>query len=532
MNLSELLEKQSKKYADKVFLHYEKQTKSAVENDGSNFKQTLSYKEFDRQVNRASHYLSSLNLGKGDVYNLHLPNCPAFLILWFAGIRLGAVMMPTNMLASEIELSWLLSHSGSRISFTTTQNQPVVERCKIRAQRLQHIIICDPDTNTPLENSFESKLSRYSHNSIKEKNPKADVNASDLAAIMYTSGTTSKPKGVMVTHDNYLKAGTTVADALEISEQDRHLVVLPMFHGNAQYYSTMSTLISGASMVLMDRFSASQYFDKCRQYNCTVSSLFAAPIRMILAQPENACHGTNSLRVVIYAQNITEEQTKDWHRRFNAPLCQLWGMTETMGPPLMNPLRGERKNWTVGKPVGGYEVQLVNQTGDRVSPGTAGEIIVRGLPGETIMAGYFNNPEATQATIRNGWLHTGDNAIQDKDGYFRFVDRLKDMIKRSGENVSAGEVESVLLLHPAVFECAVIGLNDKIRDQRIAAVVVCKSDQKASARELIEFCREHLASFRVPEIIIFKDQLPKTSVGKIQKNLIRTELEDDKSISG
>ena len=332
----------------------------------------------------------------------------------------------------------------------------------------------------------------------------------------------------MVTHDNYLKAGSTVADALEISEHDRHLVVLPLFHGNAQYYSTMSALICGASMVLMDRFSASRYFDKCRQYNCTVSSLFAAPMRMILAQPERASHRTNSLRVVIYAQNITEQQTLDWSRRFNAPLSQLWGMTETMGPPLMNPLRGVRKNWTMGKSIGGYEVQLINERGNQVAPGEIGEIIVRGIPGKTIMSGYFKNPEATSSTIRDGWLHTGDNAIQDEDGYFRFVDRLKDMIKRSGENVSAGEVESVLLQHRAVFECAVVGIRDEIRDQKIAAVVVCKENEKTSERELIEFCAQHLASFRVPEIVIFKDQLPKTSVGKIQKNLIRTELEHDK----
>jgi crotonobetaine/carnitine-CoA ligase len=252
---------------------------------------------------------------------------------------------------------------------------------------------------------------------------------------------------------------------------------------------------------------------------------------MILAQPENSCHQTNSLRVVIYAQNITKQQTQDWNRRFNAPLNQLWGMTETMGPPLMNPLHGQRKNWTIGKPVGGYEVQLVDENGNRVNPGETGEIIVRGIPGETIMSGYFNNPEATRSTIRDGWLYTGDNAIQDEDGYFQFVDRLKDMIKRSGENVSASEVESVLLQHPAVFECAVIGLNDEIRDQKIVAIVVCKESRKVSDRELIEFCTEHLASFRVPENVIFRNHLPKTSVGKIQKNLIRAELEGDNPVS-
>ncbi len=523
MNLTELLESQVEKQSEKIFLYYDKQ--SVAGSDDSEFKQSFSYKSFNDHVIRASGLLRSLNLGKGDVFNLHLPNCPAFLILWFAGMRLGAVMMPTNVLSSKNELSWLLDHSGSKISFTTAQHAPTLEQCKKKIINLEHIVICDPDTDRPFERSLEAQLSQLHSESFTMMYKTLNIKGSDLAAIMYTSGTTSKPKGVMVTHDNYFKAGSTVTEALEITEQDRHLVVLPLFHGNAQYYSTMSALISGASMVLMDRFSASRYFDKARSYNCTVSSLFAAPMRMILAQPENPSHKNNSLRIVIYAQNITEKQAQNWNDRFGAPLSQLWGMTETMGPPLMNPLHGQRKNWTVGKPIGGYDVQLVDDDRNHVAPGEVGQIIVRGVPGLTIMSGYFKNPKATLSAIQNGWLFTGDNAILDEDGYFQFVDRLKDMIKRSGENVSASEVESVLMRHPAVFECAVVGLSDEIRDQKIVAVVIINQSKEVSAEELIAFCADHLACFRVPEAIVFRKALPKTSVGKIQKNLIRKELE-------
>jgi crotonobetaine/carnitine-CoA ligase len=217
---------------------------------------------------------------------------------------------------------------------------------------------------------------------------------------------------------------------------------------------------------------------------------------------------------------------QEWQQRFKAPLCQLWGMTETMGPPLMNPLRGERRNWTVGKPTGDYEIALLDEAGNAVEVGQEGEITVKGIPGKTIMAGYFRNPAATEETIRDNWLYTGDNAIQDDEGFFQFVDRKKDMIKRSGENVSSGEVENVLLQHAAVFECAVIGLPDELRDESIVGVVVLHQGRQVIAAELIEFCASKLAKFRVPQQIIIMDSLPKTAVGKIQKHLIRNDLID------
>ncbi len=516
MNLSELLASQARRHGEREFLLFERQPDAA---SAEPFRQILSYRELDQRVNRACRYLAALGLGPGDVFNLHLPNCPAFVVLWFAGARLGAVMMPTNVHASADELAYLLQHSESCIAFTTAAHRETLEQCRARVESLRSVVICDPFTETPVADSFEAQAARQPH----EPWP-CPAAATDLAAIMYTSGTTSKPKGVMVTHANYLKAGQTVADAIELGEADRQFVVLPLFHGNAQYYSTMSALLAGASVALMDRFSASRYFDKCIEYGCTVASLFAAPMRMLLAQAENPAHRHNRLRIVIFAQSLTETQLADWQRRFGAPLAQLWGMTETMGPPLMNPLRGERRNQTVGKPIGGYEIALVDADGNPVPRGEAGEITVRGVPGESLMRGYFRNPEATAETLRDGWLYSGDNAVEDEAGYIRFVDRKKDMIKRAGENVSAGEVEAVLLQHPAVFECAVIGLPDAVRDETIVGVVVPHQGAETSERELIEFCAARLADFRVPGRIVFEDALPKTSVGKIQKHLLRQAL--------
>ena len=417
MNLSDLIAKNADSYGDRTFLFFEQQlaANDSKEITQSPFRQRMSFRELDNRVNQACHYLSSLGMSREDVFNLHLPNCPAFLILWFAAARLGAVMMPTNVLASTEELTYLLEHSGCKIAFTTTEHRSVLDQCKNKINCLQTVVLCDPCKEAPSPDAFEAQLPHHSDVPWQR-----DAKDTDLVAIMYTSGTTSKPKGVMVTHANYITAGKTVADALEVTENDRQFVVLPLFHGNAQYYSTMSALLRGASMALMDRFSASQYFDKCIEYDCTITSLFAAPMRMILAQSVNPENKQNKLRIVVYAQNITEQQIQDWTTRFNAPLAQLWGMTETMGPPLMNPLHGERRNHSIGKPSGEYEIRLVDEHDASVLVGKPGEIIVRGIPGITIMSGYFQNSEATAESIRDGWLYTGDNAFEDDDGFFSF----------------------------------------------------------------------------------------------------------------
>ncbi len=519
MNLSDLIAARARDRGDKTWLYFERQADAA--RGLAEFRREFSYAEFDRRVNQACHYLAGRGIARGDVVNLHLPNCPAFLLLWFAIARLGAVMMPTNVLASADELAWLLEHSRSRLAFTTAKHAATLAACRERVASLRDVVLCDPFSESPAADSLERAL---------DAQPDAAWNCpaspTDLAAIMYTSGTTSQPKGVMVTHANYLAAGRTVADRIELVADDRQFVVLPLFHGNAQYYSTMSALLVGASVVLMDRFSASRFFDLCIAYECTVASLFAAPLRMLLAQPENPAQRDNRLRVVLFAQSLTAAQLDDWARRFGAPLLQLWGMTETMGPALMNPLHGERRNDTVGLPAGGYEIALVDDAGQPVADGEAGEIVVGGVPGETLMAGYFRNPEATAATLRDGWLYTGDNALRDADGYYRFIDRKKDMIKRAGENVSAGEVEQVLLQHPAVFECAVVGLPDEMRDERIVAIVVLRDGGTAGEQEIIDFCAARLAAFRVPERVVFETTLPKTSVGKIQKHRLRAALLD------
>lgn len=475
----------------------------------------LSYRQFDLAANRAANVLLGLGLRPGDRINLHLANCLDFLFLWFGAAKAGVVFMPTNIGASVDDISYLLAHSGSRMIFTQPEYADAVNEARARCDGVDDVILCTETGDRCLSAMMQQ---------ASDSPPGTRPASTDTVGILYTSGTTAKPKGVVVTNANYIYAGETVAKAIRMAPDDRHLVVLPLFHGNAQYYSTMSALVTGASLVLTPRFSASRFFDLAIDHQCTVASLFAAPIRMLLAQPRVKKHRENKLRVVIFAQSITPAQLDEWGERFGAPLLQLWGMTETMGPPLMNPIDYRRDNMSVGFPVMGYKVLLADDNGEAVPQGEVGQIIVRGDPGSTVMKEYYRNPEATAETIRDGWLWSGDKAYQDADGYFYFVDRVKDMIKRAGENVAAREVEAVVLEHPDVFDCAVIGVPDEMRDEAIVAVVTLNAGAAEDADSIIDWCRSRLAKFRVPERIVFRDTLPRTSVGKIQKHILRQEI--------
>jgi crotonobetaine/carnitine-CoA ligase len=286
----------------------------------------------------------------------------------------------------------------------------------------------------------------------------------------------------------------------------------------------MSALIVGASVALTEKFSALRYFKQAKRLGATVGSLFAAPIRMILAQQYDLEDQKNSLRLIMFAQSVAEHQLDEFEQKFDIQLLQMYGMTETIGVPLINPVHGIRKNMSIGKPSIGYEVKIVDENGVDLPEGTVGQIAVRGVPGRTLMKGYFKNEEATKEALQNNWLLTGDNARIAQDGYFYFIDRMKDMIKRSGENVAANEVESVLVEHSDVYEVAVIGVPDDIRDEAIKAFVFLNEGAQVSEQMLIEFCKLKLAKFKVPDEIEFVTAFPRTPVGKIQKHILRQSI--------
>jgi len=305
--------------------------------------------------------------------------------------------------------------------------------------------------------------------------------------------------------------------------------VLPVFHGNAQYYSSMSALVTGASVGLSPRFSASRWSEQATALDATVASLFAAPIRMILAQDRSGFDRAHRLRVTLFAQNVSEAQLVEFEERFGTALVQLYGMTETVVPPMINPLYEDRRGTSIGRPLPGVAVRIVDeQTHDDVAPGESGELLVGGDPGITMMAGYLGDTDATAKAIRDGWLHTGDVVRADEDGYLYFVDRAKDMIKRAGENVACGEIERVAGEVAGVLEAAAVGVPDAMRDEAIHLYVVERPGATVSSEQVMEHCREHLARFKVPDAVHVVDTLPRTSVGKIQKHLLRLQHTDDR----
>ena len=477
---------------------------------------SFTYGAFNSQVNKTANALLELGVQKGDKVNLHLTNCAEFVFFWFACAKIGAVIMPTNPLSPAGELSYPIQHSDSILSVTQPNLLTTVQEAKKVCPNIRNIVLCQSPQKIAGTILFQDFIANQS-----DELPLMDVNPSDDAAILYTSGTTSKPKGVLVTHANYVYLSEAISQSVRLSAEDRHFVTLPLFHANAQYYSFMTALNVGASVALMSRFSASRFMNQAAKYHCTITSLFAAPMRMLLGQPHQATDNKNGLRLAIFAQNITPIQLQEWEKRFHIPLMQIYGMTETMGQPLSNPLDANRDNMSIGKVTLGYQCRVVDDNGKNVTRNTPGQLLVHGEPGISIMKGYFKDKDATDSTMQDGWLWTGDIVSVNDAGYFSFVDRAKDMIKRAGENVAAGEVEAVLKEHPAVGDAAVIGVPDPIRDESIKAFIILAEGQATSEEELIVFCKSRLSKFRVPEFIEFLEQFPRTSVGKIQKHILR-----------
>lgn len=501
---------------EKVSLHYDKTFLLFEDKKERRFE--LTYGEFSSQVNRLSQVFLNFGVKKGSHITLHLPNNLEFIVSWFALANIGAIMVPTNILSTSEEMEYILNHSESELLITEKEYIEKFTKIQERLPYLQQILLARYDG----EERKDQNLSRLI-TLAKDEAPTIPLDSEDVAAMLYTSGTTSKPKGVQITHANYIFTGEMMSKSIRLRPEDRQFLVLPLFHGNAQYYSTMSAFVVGGSVALTERFSASKYFKQAKRLGVTVGSLFAAPIRMILAQNYDPTDKEHTIRIIWFAQMVSQHQLEQFEEKYGVSLLQMYGMTETVGVPLMNPLDGVRKNLSIGKPTIGYEVKVIDEEGNEAPTGQAGQIIVKGVPGRTLMRGYFKNDEATLQALQDGWLHTGDNARVGEDGYFYFVDRIKDMIKRSGENVAANEVESILADHPTVYEVAVIGIPDEMRDEAIKAYVILHDGQQVTEEELLTYCKKRLAKFKVPDAIEFVKDFPRTSVGKIQKHILRKE---------
>jgi len=322
----------------------------------------------------------------------------------------------------------------------------------------------------------------------------------------------------MLTHANCVRGGLDSVHCLWMEEGERCLTALPLFHVNAQSMSVMAALTVGGTLILIEEFRASRFWGQVRRHRATQTALVAMQLRTLLAQPPDDGDAEHDVKRLFYAINVTDDEKARFEARYAVTLISGYGLSEAMTLLACAPVVGPRRWPSMGLPSPGRRLSLLDENGNEVGPREVGEIVAEGTPGRDIMLGYLDDAEATAATLRDGRLYTGDNAWADEQGFLYFFDRKKDMIKRAGENVAALEVEGALLEHPDIAEAAVFGVPDAIRDEAVAAVVVATG---LSAEDVIEHCREHLAKFKVPTIVQFTDELPKTAIGKVRKDVLR-----------
>ena len=468
-----------------------------------------SYGDFDEAVDRVAGTLAALGAEPGAAVHLALTNSPTFVAVWLAASRLGAWIVPSDPMGRTPELAGHIERTRPTVGLCAGARAGTYRAAVADAGRDDLRVVEIDEADTTLAPFDAPPLAA---------GERPSPGLGDRAAVMFTSGTTGRPKGVEVTQANYAFAGKVMAEAAGLAPDDRQLVVLPLFHANAQYYSFASAVWTGASVALMPAFSASGFLPAAARHSATCASLFAAPIRMILARGGPV--GGLRLRHCWYAQNIAADQYSTVARWFGCRPRQLYGMTETI-PAVLTDERADPHHASMGRVSPGCAVDVQDAAGNSVEPGVVGEVVVGGEPGLTLFAGYLDAPDITAASFRDGWFLTGDRAARDDTGRHYFDGRRSDVLKVSGENVSIVEVESTLAEHPAVLEAAVVGRPDEIRDEvPVAFVVAADPSAPPSVSDLDAWCTERLAKAKRPVAVALIDELPRTSVGKIRKFLL------------
>jgi crotonobetaine/carnitine-CoA ligase len=467
------------------------------------------YGEFGRLVDEVAQYLSQNGALAGRRVHVAVTNSPAFVAVWLACAQLGAVLVPSDPVATRRELAECFARTGPAIGVASARRAGDY-RAAAAGCGMTVVEIDEDDTDLGIIRAATPA----------QPGGRARPAPDQPLAIMFTSGTTSRPKGVVLTQANYGFAGRTMAEAAALGRDDRQLVVLPMFHANAQYYSFAPAICTGASVALIHAFSASGFVRQAAAHQATHASLFAAPIRMILART-GARPGDLRLRHCWYAQNLTASQYEQFAALIGCRPRQLYGMTETAPAVITSGLLDPLPD-AMGRQTPGCRVELRDPDSGRHTPdGQVGEVVVGGRPGQEIFAGYLDDPRTTAQSFRDGWFRTGDLATRDSSGLFRFAGRRGEVLKVAGENVSTVEIEAVLAEHPAVYESAVVGEPDPVRDEVPVAYVVLRDGHTAAAEDLERWCADRLARSKRPRDFRLVAELPRTSVGKIRKFLLR-----------
>ncbi len=471
------------------------------------------YREFDAIVERTAHTLTGHGVRSGAAIHLALRNCPAFLAVWLAAARLGAWFVPADPASSARDIANQVGRTRPALGICAATRAEIYRG---GASAGEFPIIELTETAADLG---DGPLNAAPANHVSP--PRATVSPGDRLAVMFTSGTTSQPKGVVLTQKNYVCVARAMSSVIALRAEHRWLVTLPLFHANAQYYCFAPAIAVGASVALTARFSASRWVRQAADLRATHASLFAAPIRMILARtPPDAPE--LSLRHVWFAQSLGAEHYEEFGRIAGCRPRQLYGMTETVAAvtaDTSDPLRCD----VIGRPLDGRTVAVVDP-GTRIGAVVNGPglLLVRGIRGEDLFSEYLDDPGVTTASfIDDGnetWFATGDLVTMDGEGVLRFVGRADDVVKVAGENVSLTEVESVLAQAPGVLEAAVVAEPDPIRDRMLVAYVVPRDPAAPPDTDVLaEWVITHLAPQARPRRWHVIDSLPRTSVGKVRR---------------
>ena len=498
--LGDLIDDRAKRNGDRVFLRFKDQQ--------------ISYEEIRRFSNRCAHGFQKLGIKKGDKVSIMLNNCPEYLYIWFGLARCGSVEVPVNTSYKGEFLRHIVDQSDSKIFVIASEFLDRLKLIEDALKKVEKVVVLGGIQKQEFA-GFKIPMMSFDELFNSPENP-VDVTVlpSDSLSIIYTSGTTGLSKGALGPHKFWIVCAEKMLEYREGGKDDIFYTFLPLYHFNAQCLTTVTTLIAEAQMVLSDKFSASRFWDEIRHYGATQFNYLGAVIPILAKQPQKPNDLDNPARIALGAgcpQAVMEEAEK----RFGIKCLEGFGMTE-IGIPVHVRVN-DRRPGSCGKPMDIYEIKLFDDQDNEVPPGEIGEYVFRPREPFVMMSEYYNMPEKTLETFRNLWFHTGDLGKKDEDGYFYFVDRKKDALRRRGENISSFEVERAVNTHPSILESAAVAVPSEVGEDEVKICVVLKPGATLTPEELIRYCNDRMPYFAVPRFVEFMESLPKTPTERVEK---------------
>ena len=470
-----------------------------------------SYREFHEATNRAADALRRMGVTKGQHVAILIPNSPEFLYCYFGAMKLGASAVTINTLLKADELDYILNDSDAPVLCTTPHYRKLLDPVWENLTKIKRLIL----TGDSLPKAYPDAVLLSQAIDEGDAAFESDVRPEDIAAMIYTSGTTGHPKGVLLSHANIMYNSFVAPLFIDLQPEDVSLCIMPLFHVNAQIASMMATLQAGATVVLEEMFKPRTFISTLKKHRCTTFSGVPTIYNYLNEMKEAEGEDLSFLKACICgAAPMPVEVFQKFEQKFKAKIIEGYGLSEGTCVSSLNPLQGTRKIGSIGIPIAGQEMSIWDEDGSALAVGEIGEIVIRG---PNVMQGYYNNVEATDSSIVNGWLRTGDQGYRDQDGYYFIVGRKKEMIIRGGENIYPKEIEEVLYENEGVQDCAVVGIPDKKYGEEVAAFVVLKAGSSTTEKEIKNYLRQKIADFKRPRVLEIVTDLPRTATGKIQK---------------